>query len=146
MLKLFGPTPDGNQRYEEQMRGRVSELGLDDVVTFEGPVRPASSAYHASSVVVLSSISEGLPYTVMEAMMCARATVSTDVGGVSEVTGDAGVVVPPRDPAALGGALADLLLDGARRNDLARRARDRALAMFPLDLMLARFRELYADA
>jgi glycosyltransferase involved in cell wall biosynthesis len=143
VLRLFGPTPAGNERYEQQVRRRVAELGLEDAVTFEGPVRPVSAAYHASSVVALSSISEGLPYTVMEAMMCARATVSTDVGGVSEVAGDAGIIVPPRQPAAFGEALSELLLDEARRADMARRARERALAMFPLELMLSRFRDLY---
>jgi glycosyltransferase involved in cell wall biosynthesis len=96
-------------------------------------------------VVALSSISEGLPYTVMEAMMCGRATVSTAVGGVPEVTGDAGVVVPPRDPAALADALADLLLDDRRRIDLGARARGRALRTFPLELMLERFRATYAE-
>ncbi|HYJ75529.1 MAG TPA: GT4 family glycosyltransferase PelF [Kineosporiaceae bacterium] len=145
VLRLFGPTPAGNEDYAATVRARITELGLDDAVTFEGPVRPVSSAYHRSSVVVLSSISEGLPYTVMEAMMCGRATVSTGVGGVPEVAGDAGVVVPPRDPKALGHALADLLLDDARRADLGVRARERALRTFPLDLMLERFRTTYAE-
>jgi polysaccharide biosynthesis protein PelF len=145
VLRLFGPTPVGNEEYAATVRALVTELGLDDAVTFEGPVRPVSAAYNASSVVALSSISEGLPYTVMEAMMCGRATVSTGVGGVAEVTGDAGVVVPPRDPKALGAALAELLLDDARRAQLGARARERALRTFPLDLMLERFRTTYAE-
>ncbi|MGZ4625432.1 MAG: GT4 family glycosyltransferase PelF [Kineosporiaceae bacterium] len=145
VLRLFGPVPAGNEEYAARVRARIAELGLDGAVTFEGPVRPVSSAYHASSVVVLSSISEGLPYTVMEAMMCGRATVSTGVGGVPEVSGDAGVIVPPREPAALGAALADILLDAPRRQDLGVRARARALRSFPLELMLERFRTTYAD-
>jgi polysaccharide biosynthesis protein PelF len=145
VLRLFGPTPAGNEEYAERVRARVADLELDDAVTFEGPVRPASAAYHASSVVALSSISEGLPYTVMEAMMCGRATVSTGVGGVPEVTGDAGLVVPPRNPAALGDALTDLLLDSERRARLGVRARGRALRTFPLELMLERFRGTYAE-
>jgi polysaccharide biosynthesis protein PelF len=145
VLRLFGPTPAGNEEYAERVRARIAALGIDEAVTFEGPVRPASAAYHASTVVALSSISEGLPYTVMEAMMCGRATVSTGVGGVPEVTGDAGVVVPPRDPVALGDALADLLLDHRRRTDLGVRARERALRTFPLELMLERFRATYAE-
>lgn len=142
-LRLFGPVPAGNEEYAASVRALVDELGLGDAVTFEGPVRPVSTAYHASSVVVLSSISEGLPYTVMEAMMCGRATVSSDVGGVVEVAGDAGLVVPPRDPAALAEALADLLEDDARRRDLGRRARARALDLFQLDTMVGTFRDLY---
>jgi polysaccharide biosynthesis protein PelF len=144
VLRLFGPTPAGNEEYAARVGARIGELGLDDVVTFEGPVRPVSAAYHASTVVALSSISEGLPYTVMEAMMCGRATVSTGVGGVPEVTGDAGIVVPPRNADALGDALADLLLDVPRRAELGVRARERALRTFPLELMLDRFRMTYA--
>lgn len=145
VLRLFGPTPAGNEEYEASVRCLVGELGLDDRVTFEGPVRPATTAYHASSVVALSSISEGLPYTVMEAMMCARATVSTDVGGVAEVAGDTGLVVPPRDPQRFGQALVDVLADARLRADLATRARRRALEMFRLETMLANFRHLYAE-
>jgi glycosyltransferase involved in cell wall biosynthesis len=145
VLRLFGPTPAGNEEYEASVRRLVTELGLADRVTFEGPVRPATTAYHASSVVALSSISEGLPYTVMEAMMCARATVSTDVGGVAEVAGETGLVVPPRDPERFARALVELLTDTARRAGLATRARDRALEMFRLETMLASFRRSYAD-
>ena len=142
-LRLFGPTPQGNAPYEASVRQLVAELGLDEVISFEGPIRPATKGYHASTVVALSSISEGLPYTVMEAMMCRRATVSTDVGGVAEVAGDAGVVVPARDPQAMGTALLDLLRDTPRRDALAERARARSLEMFQLDTMLAGFRDIY---
>lgn len=145
VLRLFGPVPAGNEEYGASVRALVAESGLTGQVIFEGPVRPATTAYHASTVVALSSISEGLPYTVMEAMMCARATVSTDVGGVKEVAGSAGVVVPPRDPRRLGAALAELLLDDARRQDLATRARTRGLEMFQLRTMLDAFRNLYLE-
>lgn len=143
VLRLFGPTPAGNEAYERSVRELVTALGLDDVVTFEGPVRPATKAYHASTVVALSSISEGLPYTAMEAMMCRRATVSTDVGGVLEVVGDTGLVVGARDPIALGTALLEQLTNEALRQQMADRARTRALELFQLPTMLASFRELY---
>ncbi len=145
ILRLFGPTPAGNESYEASVRAMVEDCGLTDAVSFEGPISPVSDAYHASTVVALSSVSEGLPYTVMEAMMCARPTVSSDVGGVSEVAGDAGVVVPPRNPEALADALVRLLLDEAGRRDLGERARRRALEMFRLETMLDSFREVYGD-
>ena len=89
-------------------------------MTFAGPVASSRDAFAAGHVVALSSISEGMPYTVIEAMMCGRATVSTDVGGVAETVGDAGLVVPPRDPRAFATACLELLTDPARRADLAR--------------------------
>jgi glycosyltransferase involved in cell wall biosynthesis len=145
VLRLFGPTPVGNEWYEAELRSLVDELDLGDSVRFEGPVRPVTSAYHSSTLVALSSISEGLPYTVMEAMMCRRATVSTDVGGVSEVTGEAGLVVPPRDPESFAAACVRVLEDPALRERLAAAARVRALQLFQLDRMLTVYTCLYDE-
>jgi len=143
VLRLFGPTPGGNELYEELLRTLAAELGLTDAVTFEGPIRPVTRAYAASTVVALSSISEGLPYTVMEAMMCGRATVSTEVGGIPELAGDAGMLVPPRDPTAFAAACVQLLTDENLRHRMAQQARERALGLFQLDNMLQSFRGVY---
>jgi glycosyltransferase involved in cell wall biosynthesis len=142
-LDLYGPVPVGNEKYAQRMHEMVSRLGLTGRVRFLGPISPVSSAYHSARVVVLSSISEGLPYTVIEAMMCGRATVSTDVGGVREVTGDAGLLVPPKDPDALAIALEMVLSDDDLRWALAARAQDRGRLYFRLEQMLATFRDEY---
>ncbi|NLT54946.1 MAG: GT4 family glycosyltransferase PelF [Actinomycetales bacterium] len=145
VLRLFGPVPEGGEWYERRIRALVDELGLTASVTFEGPVRPVARAYHASTVVALSSISEGLPYTVMEAMMCGRTTVSTAVGGVPEIVGDTGVVVPPRDPGALAKGCIGLLDDPERRACLAESARARAIERFCLERMLEAFDGVYEE-
>jgi glycosyltransferase involved in cell wall biosynthesis len=143
-LRLFGPTPAGNEGYERLVRDRVQSRGLAAAVSFEGPVSPVSAAYHCAHVVALTSISEGLPYTIIEAMMCGRATVSTEVGGAPEVVGDAGLLVPVLNPEAVAGGLETLLLDHDLRRDLAARARERAMTYFRVDQMLATFRGIYA--
>lgn len=143
-LRLFGPTPDGNEDYHAECVRVVGELGLHDVVTFEGFVSPVTEAHEAGHVVALSSISEGLPFTVIEAMMSGRATVSTDVGGVSEAVGEAGLLVPPGDPEAMGQALLRLLGDDEERRRLGRAARKRALRLLTLERMAARYRDAYA--
>jgi glycosyltransferase involved in cell wall biosynthesis len=97
-------------------------------------------------VAALSSISEGLPYSVLEAMMCGRVTVSTEVGGVAEAVGDAGMLVPPRDPSAFARACVALLLDPDRRTDLGERGRRRALARFTLRHCVGTYQALYLDA
>lgn len=145
-LRLFGPTPDGNERYRDDLVRQAAEAGLSGVVTFEGAVSSAVPALEAGHVTALSSISEGLPYTVIEAMMAGRATVNTDVGGVGEVVGDdgmCGVLVPPRDPDAMASALVRLLTRDEERRAMGRRARSRALAMFNLDLFTERYRQAY---
>ncbi|WP_144019021.1 GT4 family glycosyltransferase PelF [Demequina sp. NBRC 110056] len=146
VLRLFGPTPPGNARYEQRLRDLAADLDIEAQVRFEGPIRPVTRAYEQSTVVALSSISEGLPYTVMEAMMCGRSTVSTDVGGIPELVGDAGMLVPPRDPKAFAEACVTLLTDDARRHDMSEQARARALNLFQLGQMLETFRGLYSRA
>ncbi|NEA44712.1 glycosyltransferase, partial [Streptomyces sp. SID11385] len=74
-----------------------------------------AEVYAGADAVVLSSTAEGFPISLVEAMFCARATVSTDVGAVLEVVGGTGVVVPPRDPAALAAACLGLLRDPEHR-------------------------------
>ncbi len=142
-LLLAGPVPTGNDQYAENCRTLADQLGLSEDVIWNGPVTSSRDAFAGGRIAVLSSISEGMPYTVLEAMMCGRATVSTDVGGVAEAVGDAGLVVPPRDPDALGRACADLLLDAQFRADLGARGRARALSTFTLRRCLTLYRQQY---
>jgi glycosyltransferase involved in cell wall biosynthesis len=144
-LRLFGPTPPGNGAYEALVRARIAAHGLEGAVTLEGPISPVSQGYHAGHAVVLTSISEGLPYTVIEAMMCGRPTVSTEVGGVPEVVGDTGLLVPARDPQRLAEALTTMLREPDLRADFSRRGRERALTYFRVDQMLATFRGMYGS-
>jgi glycosyltransferase involved in cell wall biosynthesis len=136
-LHLAGPVPAGNEQYAATCRRLVADLQLLDAVTFAGPVGCSRDAFALGNLVALSSVSEGMPYTVIEAMMCGRATVSTDVGGVAEAVGDAGLVVPPRDPRAFASACLELLTEPALRADLAARGRERAQAGLHLDRCLS---------
>jgi glycosyltransferase involved in cell wall biosynthesis len=142
-LRLFGSAPPGNEGYLDRCQALINRLGLADAATFEGRVDDIVDAYHAGQVVVLSSSSEGFPYTVIEAMTSGRATVSTDVGGVREAVGDTGLVVPARDPQALAAACVLVLNDHELRHRLALAARARALQHFTLEQFLAVYREIY---
>ncbi|MCX5376017.1 DUF3492 domain-containing protein [Streptomyces sp. NBC_00091] len=116
-------------------------------VTFEeigGPGAPSpADAYGAGRIVVLSSVIEGFPITLAEAMFCGRATVSTDVGAVREVIGGTGLVVPPRNPRALADACLALLGDPERAQRLGAAARARALELFTVEQNVEAFRESY---
>ncbi|WP_405497892.1 DUF3492 domain-containing protein [Streptomyces sp. NBC_00096] len=119
----------------------------ENPVTFEeigGPDAPSTAeAYGAGRVVVLSSVIEGFPITLAEAMFCGRATVSTDVGAVVEVIGGTGLVVPPRNPRALAEACVSLLGDPERAQRLGAAARARALELFTVEQNVAAFQESY---
>jgi glycosyltransferase involved in cell wall biosynthesis len=144
-LRLFGGTPRGGEAYRERCEALATELGVADAVVFEGRVPDIRDAYAAGSVVMLSSISEGFPFTLIEAMSCARPTVSTDVGGVREAVGDTGLVVPPREPKAMAAAALELLRDPARRLAMGEAARLRVIEQFTLRQTIDAFRAIYGD-
>ncbi|MFD3536438.1 GT4 family glycosyltransferase PelF [Streptomyces sp. NPDC058664] len=144
-LRLFGGTPRGGEAYRERCEALAAELGAGGAVTFEGRVDDIKDAYAAGNVVMLSSISEGFPFTLIEAMSCGRATVSTDVGGVREAVGDTGLVVPPRDPSAMAGAALALLGDSERRRAMGAAARLRVIEQFTLRQTIDTFRAVYHE-
>ncbi|WP_257003707.1 DUF3492 domain-containing protein [Streptomyces sp. SA15] len=121
----------------------------DNPVSFEeigGPELPTlADAYAAGAVTVLSSVVEGFPISLVEAMFCGRATVSTDVGAVVEVIGGTGLVVPPRNPRALAESCVALLRDPERRTRLGAAARARALELFTVEQNIAAFHSTYLE-
>lgn len=146
-LRLFGPTPPINEGYRDDLDALIQRRGLAPSVSFEGSVDSSMTAFEAGTVVALSSISEGLPYGVIEAMMAGRPTVNTDVGGVGEIVGRdgrCGLLVPPRDPAAFADALVGLLSDPEGRAAMGHSARQRATRLFNMTDFLDGYRSLYA--
>ncbi|MGW2782135.1 DUF3492 domain-containing protein [Streptomyces populi] len=121
----------------------------DNPVSFEeigGPEIPSlAEAYACGALVVLSSVVEGFPVSLVEAMFCGRATVSTDVGAVVEVIGGTGLVVPPRNPRALAEACVALLRDPERRERLGAAARARALELFTVEQNVTAFHGIYLE-
>ncbi|USQ83355.1 DUF3492 domain-containing protein [Streptomyces phaeoluteigriseus] len=135
------------QLFPDEAAGRHS-VG-DNPVSFEeigGPEVPGlAEAYAAGAVVVLSSVVEGFPAGLVEAMFCGRSTVSTDVGAVVEVIGGTGLVVPSRNPRALAEACVALLRDPGRRARLGAAARARALELFTVEQNTAAFHGIYLE-
>ncbi|MGW3104123.1 glycosyltransferase [Streptomyces sp. NPDC001100] len=135
------------QLFPDEAEG-VHAVG-DNPVSFEeigGPEAPTlAEAYASGTVIVLSSVVEGFPIGLVEAMFCGRATVSTDVGAVVEVIGGTGLVVPPRNPRALAEACVTLLRDPERRARLGAAARARALELFTVEQNIAAFHGIYLE-
>jgi glycosyltransferase involved in cell wall biosynthesis len=131
--------------YYQECLALQQELGLEESFVFAGHVSDVASAYASGDVVVLSSISEGFPYSVVEAMMCGRAVVATDVGGTREACAGAGLLVEPRNPTGMAEAILRLLKEPALRTSMAEEARERALAYFTIERNLQLYRDTYAS-
>ena len=111
----YGPVPDGEEAYARSCMALHERLGLGDRFRFMGATTDPNSVVRAADVVLMTSISEGLPLSILEAMGQGRPVVATGVGGVPEVVRGCGAVCPPGDDHALAMAVVMLL----RNPDLA---------------------------
>src|SRR5439155_3722342 len=108
--------------------------------------------WHRASIAVLTSQSEGMPVSLLEAAACAVPAVATAVGGVPELVEDGvtGLLLPPGDAAALATALQNLIEDPVRAERLGRAARRRVEERFSLarqiDALLELWREIIETA
>jgi glycosyltransferase involved in cell wall biosynthesis len=136
---------DGERRAELEARARA--LGLEDVALFLGWRRDMRTVYADLDVVVLSSLNEGSPVAVIEAMAAGRPVVSTDVGGVGEVVtpGESGLLVPPRDPRALAEAVSALLSDPAAAERMGHAARSAVYPKYSSTRLIADLERLYLE-
>lgn len=96
----------------------------------------------AARAFVYPSLYEGFGLPAAEAMACGVPVIATDAGSLPEVVGDAGLLVSPEDPRALGRAIRRVLEDPALSRDLARRGRERA-GRFRWERSAARLEELF---
>jgi len=106
------------------------DYALDSHVTFHGflPADALVPLYHRSHLAVLSSRHEAAGVVVLEAAACGVPTVGSRVGYIADWTPDRAVGVPVNDPRALADAIAALISDPPRRQQLARAAREWTLA------------------
>lgn len=125
----------------------IRENDLMERVRFLGARSDVPQILAASDIFVLSSRWEGLPYTIIEAMMARLPVVATHVGGVPELVEDGvtGFLVPPKDPRALAEAIQKLLDDPDLRNKMGRAGQEKALREFTLDRMLRETERVYEE-
>jgi glycosyltransferase involved in cell wall biosynthesis len=123
---------DGSER--ERLEELARETGLSDRVRFHGTVPEAGRYISAFDVFVLSSRSEGIPVTLLEAMVANVPAVVTSVGGVPEVVGpDEAILVERDDPAALATAIESAIRDRAGATRRAEAAARRVHAAFGME-------------
>ncbi|MCB1229635.1 MAG: GT4 family glycosyltransferase PelF [Verrucomicrobiae bacterium] len=150
---LVGPTDEDPEYFRECQR-LTKELDLDRFVHFGGPATP-EQALPEFDLMVLSSVSEGLPFAVLEAFASGMPVVSTDVGSCPEliegrpdespVFGPAGRIVPVGAPASLAAALIELLTDRDLQNQLGDAGLSRVRASYAEPDIISAYREIYRE-
>lgn len=128
-----------------KLQQQVDAAGIGHAVLLPGGRNDIADVMKAFSVFAMSSIAEGMPVTLLEAMSSGLPVVSTRVGGIPDVVTDheTGALVPAGDPAAMAAALAVYAQDPALVRRHGATARDRIVKKYSIDAMLASYTALY---
>jgi sugar transferase (PEP-CTERM/EpsH1 system associated) len=141
-LVLVGEGPE-RAKIEELSR----QAGLENHVQLLGLRKDVSRLLYAADVFLLTSISEGIPLTLIEAMAAGLPVVATRVGGVGEVIedGTTGLLAPSSDDSALAERILQLAGDRERRMRMGETGRQRATAIFSENRMHGEYLRLYEE-
>jgi glycosyltransferase involved in cell wall biosynthesis len=143
---VFAFVGEGPERAELEALAR--ETGVAGSVVFTGARVDMPPVYQSFNILVLPSLNEGTPMTLIEAMAMRRPVIATDVGGVGKVVsdGETGLLVKAGDPAALGAAVLRLLGNAELCAALSSRAYTLARERFSDEVMTRAYREVLSKA
>ncbi|MCS7288903.1 MAG: glycosyltransferase family 4 protein [Roseiflexus sp.] len=129
----------------EELKAQAKRLGVP--VDWRGFIKgePLEELYASSAIFVFPSTNDNFPVVLLEALAGGCAVIATNVSGMPEVVGDAGILVPPQDVPALRAAIRRLMHDDDLRADLSVRARAR-ITHFAWDNVIRRYLEVYRRA
>lgn len=138
----------GDGPYLPALRAQAAQSGLP--VRFWGWLdnqAPALRAlYETAGIFILPSEAENFPVVLLEAMAGGAAVITTMGTGCAEVVGEAGLLVPPKDPGAIRSALTRLLMDAPQREALAEAGRARVEQRFVWPVVAAQYAAVYRQA
>jgi glycosyltransferase involved in cell wall biosynthesis len=138
----------GDGPLRQALETQAREQGVADRCVFLGERDDVPQLLAAADLVVLPSLFEGLPVSVLEAMAAERPVIATAIGGTDEAitTEVTGLLVPPRDPSALAAAIRRLQGDPERSRRLAEAARGRVERSFSADATAREIMRIYDEA
>lgn len=136
---------DGSQRRELEDLSVSQELNSS--VTFWGQQLDVAPFFGAADTFIMSSDSEGLPMSLLQAFSLEVPAIVTEVGGMAEVVrlGGSGLTVPPGDPEALCGAILNMATSPERRQEFSRNAGETYRQHFTLSKTAMAYMDLYRN-
>lgn len=128
------------------LRALSGELGLEGRCTLLAEKADMESVYPGLDLLCLTSLEEGFPNVIGEAMACGVPCVATNVGDTAKIIDDTGTVVTPGDPQSVSRAIVDQArLSADVRNELAERARARIVRLYSMAGIAQQYMATYAD-
>jgi len=136
---------DGSER--KALENLASELGISEQVTFWGQQLDVAPFFSAADAFIMSSKSEGLPMSLLQAFSVGLPTIVTDVGGMAEAVrlAHAGITVPVTNPSEMAAAIHQLARSDAERVRLSKNAEDAFQSRFTLETMADAYMNLYRN-
>jgi glycosyltransferase involved in cell wall biosynthesis len=138
----------GDGRMADELKAHAERIGVAGATLFLGYRRDVAKLLAAMDVFVLTSIREGLPISLIEAMAARRPVVASNIGSVRDLVqdGDNGLVVPARDTGAFSGAVERLIQSPELRQTLAEAGRRTVEASFSLPAVIKAYENLYRSS
>jgi glycosyltransferase involved in cell wall biosynthesis len=138
----------GEGELREHLERQVREYRLEKHVLLPGFRTDVLGCIKGFDLFAMSSVTEGLGTSLLDAMACGKPIVATDAGGIPEVVahGVTGTIVPARDARAMANAIVELLRDESRRQKMGQAGLARVKATFTVERMVAATAKVYARA
>ena len=135
----------GDGELRQHLEEYAKSLGISDHVLFLGFRRDAPVIYADLDIVVLSSLNEGLPVTVIEGMASGKPIVATNVGGVAELLDDGkyGIIVPSSNPEELAKGMLEILNSPDKAKKMGELGRQSAMSKYSIDILTQNVINLY---
>ena len=138
----------GEGSLHDELAARARDLNIEEKVFFTGWREDVPEILSVLDVLALASLNEAVGRVLLEAGAVGKPVVATEVGGVGEIirNNETGILVPPRDPAAMAQAVITLLKDKAKRDEMGRRAKEWVRNNFNDRSMVEKLDEIYKGA
>lgn len=135
----------GDGELRTQLEDYAKQLEITNDVIFTGWQNCMDTVYDSLDIIALTSVNEGTPLTLIEAMAAGKPVIATNVGGVQDIVIDGynGVLVPPNEPEIFADRLLELLQDMEMRNKFARTGRNFVKEKFHYRRLVSDMEKLY---
>ena len=138
----------GSGEKEEELKSQASSLDLNENVIFLGKRDDIPSLLKQTDILVLPTLIENQPISVIEAQIAGKAIIASDVGGIPEIIehGVTGLLTPPRNTTMLTQNLNLLLTDNKLRKSIGSNAKKWGMTHWSIDLGMLKLMRIYKDA